>query len=481
MAVDYTSYLMKHGCPELGCLDFYTELFGYTDAYLRYGRSMHIPVTFSEWADGSGTWRSCSLYDLPTLVEDRSDAYVSACTYFPRKVQPGRYESSNGSDMAKQLCAFVLDIDGGGGKNLDFALSVWWNEQDEESVFSHVLKPTFIVCSGGGLHLYFVLSEPVDMLERWKRELSAINNWLYESYNEPYVEPVSYNFYNDEEAVYDLGKPDRHGLTQPYRVVGSMVKEEYGTDNISAWRVGETYSITELAIQAGLNQTVFNVDEFDLSKSLRTKEFEENLSRAKQPRNHKRTKGHNPGVYKWLAKELLDRAKYFGTPGHRYTQIVSLAICARKDHVPRAQLEADAKEIFDIWCKAAKQYNLPPIYWREVAKALKMYDSRKDVIKYPRWWLSEKCGWKWESHQKRNGRNQTTHLKVLASVVRDLEYPDGSWRYRGGAPTKKQLILDYASEHPGANHSEIARALGVSRPTVVKWLKTQKCAENDAD
>ena len=43
-----------------------------------------------------------------------------------------------------------------------------------------------------------------------------------------------------------------------------------------------------------------------------------------------------------------------------------------------------------------------------------------------------------------------------------------------GAPTKKQLILDYAFEHPEANHSEIARALGVSRPTVVKWL-------NDAD
>ena len=32
------------------------------------------------------------------------------------------------------------------------------------------------------------------------------------------------------------------------------------------------------------------------------------------------------------------------------------------------------------------------------------------------------------------------------------------------------------AEHPEANHSEIARALGVSRPTVIKWLKDDEQA-----
>ena len=41
-----------------------------------------------------------------------------------------------------------------------------------------------------------------------------------------------------------------------------------------------------------------------------------------------------------------------------------------------------------------------------------------------------------------------------------------------GSGIKRQQILDYATTHPEANHSEIARVLGVSRSTVVKWLRT---------
>ena len=34
------------------------------------------------------------------------------------------------------------------------------------------------------------------------------------------------------------------------------------------------------------------------------------------------------------------------------------------------------------------------------------------------------------------------------------------------------MIRAYAREHPEANHSDIAKALDVSRPTVIKWLKS---------
>ena len=93
------------------------------------------------------------------------------------------------------------------------------------------------------------------------------------------------------------------------------------------------------------------------------------------------------------------------------------------------------------------------------------------VKKFKKGWLSDKCGWKWESHQKRRGRSQKEHLQKLASVVRDLEYPNGTWRNTNGRPTKEEEIKAYAAEHPEANHSQIAKALGVSRPTVIKWLK----------
>ena len=58
----------------------------------------------------------------------------------------------------------------------------------------------------------------------------------------------------------------------------------------------------------------------------------------------------------------------------------------------------------------------------------------------------------------------------------DISMGEDDVRCHGGAPTKKDLIKSYAAEHPEANHSEIARALGVSRPTVIKWLKDDEQA-----
>lgn len=43
-----------------------------------------------------------------------------------------------------------------------------------------------------------------------------------------------------------------------------------------------------------------------------------------------------------------------------------------------------------------------------------------------------------------------------------------------GSGEKRDIIRAYACEHPDANHSEIAKALGVSRPTVIKWLRDWK-------
>ena len=43
---------------------------------------------------------------------------------------------------------------------------------------------------------------------------------------------------------------------------------------------------------------------------------------------------------------------------------------------------------------------------------------------------------------------------------------------KGWRRGKRDLIRAYAHEHLDANHSDIARALGVSRPTVIKWLKS---------
>jgi hypothetical protein len=74
---------------------------------------------------------------------------------------------------------------------------------------------------------------------------------------------------------------------------------------------------------------------------------------------------------------------------------------------------------------------------------------------------------------KRNGRTREAHMKRVNKMIDfDISMGEKDVRYHGGAPTKEEKIKAFAAANPGLNHSQIARALGVSRPTVIKWLKS---------
>ena len=58
----------------------------------------------------------------------------------------------------------------------------------------------------------------------------------------------------------------------------------------------------------------------------------------------------------------------------------------------------------------------------------------------------------------------------MKAVGIPMKNPEGRPK---GSGTKAETIRQFAQDHPGMNHSQIARALGVSRPTVIKWLGGQ--------
>ena len=75
---------------------------------------------------------------------------------------------------------------------------------------------------------------------------------------------------------------------------------------------------------------------------------------------------------------------------------------------------------------------------------------------------------------KRNGRRQADHVRLMNFVREELN-GNKNWRNKDGRPkgsgTAQQRVATYRAEHPEATVTEIARELGVSRPTVYKWLK----------
>ena len=54
---------------------------------------------------------------------------------------------------------------------------------------------------------------------------------------------------------------------------------------------------------------------------------------------------------------------------------------------------------------------------------------------------------------------------------REVLINTGDESAKGGRPSKRDQILECAADHPDWSHSRIAKELGVSRTTVIKWLR----------
>ena len=168
-------------------------------------------------------------------------------------------------------------------------------------------------------------------------------------------------------------------------------------------------------------------------------------------------------LYDWWLGQIEAKA----TDHHRYWCLNALAAYADKCGVPYDELERDALALVPhMESLTVREDN----HFTE-EDALAAISSYGDGIihKLHRDRIERRTQIEIPAN-KRNGRKQEQHVKMM-NLIRDLDDPDGDWRKKGGRKPKCDEIRAFASDHQEMNHSEIARALGVSRPTVIKWLK----------
>ena len=166
-------------------------------------------------------------------------------------------------------------------------------------------------------------------------------------------------------------------------------------------------------------------------------------------------------LYDWWLRKVRGGATY----GHRYFCIMALAIYAAKCGIyDREEVKEAAMGLVPHLDSLNPEH---PFTEADVDSALECLDGR--YATFPRSDIARLTDIEIPPN-KRNGRKQEQHMAIMRAIqsVTDAE---GKWRNKNGAPTKRDAIRAYAAEHTDASHSEIARALGVSRPTVIKWLK----------
>ena len=57
--------------------------------------------------------------------------------------------------------------------------------------------------------------------------------------------------------------------------------------------------------------------------------------------------------------------------------------------------------------------------------------------------------------------------------LQEADYPDGEWRNKDGAPTKKTIVQEWRKAHPDGRKADCIKDTGLSKPTVLKWWEIE--------
>ena len=393
--------LLRANYRELPAFDFYEYLY----------QGDETPKIFA--IDGR-TYKTARPDDLPMIAAFRSDLYVPPCEFFN-----GVYRRA----CLKKVYSLVLDLD-----NLSPSVvkRLLRHIEDEGAP-----RPSLIVNSGSGLHLYFAFDEPVDAFPLRQGILLSIQNRLSESY-------LGY------------GKMDKHPLTQSYRPVGSQTKLG---DVATGFVCGDRWAVAQLAAAVGVK-----IRPGDWNYVKKTKSGPEPAKREKTLATvlpFKKRPDPNMKMFRYCAERIFRETDL----GNRYMALFGLAVMAFKCHIKQRELIIEEMEsLVECW---NSQHPENPVKPSEIDKAMEGYSKR--FLRVHATTLEDYFGWSFERKIPRKGRKRADHLEI-ARAVKDATQPI----------KKRQAIAKYLKQNPAATTRQIAADLGMSLSTVGKYKKLVK-------
>lgn len=439
------SVLLEYGASEVSAMDVYSDVFQLGCGFIQTdgepgGQHKANPIILGSFG---GKRRRRILFEdtfEETLTEFQGAdwAITNGLTYWGK---------ANTADAQSKMCALIFDLDGQDDGTLNALL---YNCRSEHPIYP---EPNYVILSGHNVHLYYVLDEPVDLYPNTKSLLKDLKYHLTDR---------MWNYYTSREWEH----PQHQGINQGFRVIGGKTKDG-GT--VRAFRVNtHPFSLEEL------NGILPQDQQVDLSK--RWKRTRCTLEQAKERYPEWYAKvivGGSRAMGRWEVKEdlynwWLRRIHEGATFRHRYFCLMALAVFAVKCGITdRERVKADMESLVPFLDSIDPEH--PFGKDGEVESALECFDLR--YATFPRSDLEKITAIPMPAN-KRNYRKQPQHMAVMRAI-QGVTDPDGSWRNKDGAPKKRDLIRAYVAEHPDASHSAIAKALGVSRTTVIKWLKSE--------
>lgn len=443
--------------PEVSPMDFYRDIFplGELDDYNAFSKNKYtaiaIEVTKDKIVYENG--RKREKVNRYTVTDDLDNIDLLLYSDNFCIIAPISYAGkSRKSENARFMYALCVELDNlvdvkGNHQGLKSLIHQW-----SEKV--HWLpKPTYIVASGNGVHLYYIFQKPIPLFKNVAASLSK------------YKEKLTTKLWN-RHTTYDYSKEkiQQESIFQAFRMVGTKTKSG---DVTRAFLVGEPVSVdymNSFLLPQDKNCAITEVYKSDLTLTQAKQKYPEWYDKRIVNGEKRGRWVANRAVYDWWLRRITNEA----VVGHRFYCLMMLAVYAIKCDISADELESDMFKLLPIF--EERTYSEDNHFTvKDVMEAYQIFED-KGFVTYPLNSIAHKSGLEIKKN-KRNGRKQDVHIRYMNNQ-RIFKVELGECTNGGrpkGSGTAKDKVYDWRKKNPKGRKIDCERETGLSRPTVLKW------------
>ena len=452
--------MLERGYPEVSPYDFYRELFpvGSLQQEPEDGKGNIIATQIRP--SGKGRTRQWVIDDslkmLDKVIGDRF-GLIPPISF---------YGKTHTKENAHELFAMVVDVDYVGKQQLKNLLKQFGNGVQ--------LRPTYLVSSGKGVHIYYFFREPLQLYRNREIVLAELK------------EAFIRRLWNDTSSIRP-DSPDITGIYQGFRCVGSQSK--LGADfPVKAYKLSENrYTLEDmqdffkrwhkdidltLIYEKPRRKRTVTLEE---AKELYPEWYEKRIVQGEPKQRSKKQGGTwvcNEALYEWWKRKIENDVK----AGGRYFSIMALCSYGLKCGISEQKIRRDAYSFLDhlesLTEDEDNHFSRADV--KDALRALKGDRKRLSTIA-SREWIEDNTKVMIPAN-KRNYRKQEAHMKILNNTrkFRRDELGEDEYKNNGrpkGSGTAEQTVREWQESHPAGKKADCIRETGLAKHTVYKWWK----------
>ena len=438
--------MIEREYPEVSPKEFYRDLFpeGSLQSEDKDGKGNIIATQLRP--SGAGRTKQWivddSLKMLDKVIGD-SFGLIPPISFFGKSHTKGN---------AHKLFAIAIDIDYVGKQQLKNMLKQFGNGVQ--------LRPTYLVSSGKGVHLYYFLQYPLELYHNREKVLAELK------------EAFIRRLWNDTSSIRP-DSPDITGIYQGFRCVGSQTK--LGADYIvKAYKLSDNrYTLEDIKASipsckvdlTPIYEKPKKVSKLSIEEARKLyPEWYQEIVIEGRPKKQG-TWTCNEALYEWWKGKLLNDVKV----GGRYFSIMALCAYGLKCGISERQIRKDAYSFLEhlesITEDEDNHFTREDV--KDALKALKT-DNKLLSTMASREWI-EKNTKVTIPKNNRNGRKQAIHIKYMNNQ-RAFKVDLGECT-NGGRPSAQAKVEAWQKSNPEGRKIDCIKALELDKKTVYKWWK----------